>query len=117
MKDIQRKEFSRVLKFVESLGCSYKIITDEGEEFGTLEVAPVKTRRPLVYKYGEIANWYRPFVDLNAGIGVVQEIPCGKFTSETVRSGLCSWLTREWGKETYVTSITDTHVELMRTTA
>ena len=117
MKDIQRKEFSRVLKFVESLGCSYKIITDEGEEFGTLEVAPARTRRPLVYKYGEISNWYRPFIDVDVGIGVVQQIPLGKFNAETIRGGLCSWLTREWGKDTYVTAITDTHVELMRTTA
>jgi hypothetical protein len=115
MKDIQRKELTRVLKFVESLGCKYKIITDDGEEFGTLELAPIKLRKPLTYAYGEIANWYRPHVNLTAGVGVVQEIPFGKFSPETVRGGLCSWLTKEWGKETYITAITDTHVELMRT--
>jgi hypothetical protein len=115
MKDIQRKELHRVLAFVESLRCTYKIITDDGEEFGTLVVAPVKTKRPLTYAYGEISNWYRPYIDLNAGVGVVQEIPFGKFPPETIRSGLCSWLTKEWGKDTYITAITDTHVELMRT--
>jgi hypothetical protein len=115
MKDIQRKELTRVLKFVESLGCKYKIITGDGEEFGTLELAPIKLRKPLTYAYGEIANWYKPHVNLAAGVGVVQEIPFGKFEPETVRGGLCSWLTKEWGKDTYVTAITDTHVELMRT--
>lgn len=116
MKDIQRKELTRVLKFVESLGCKYKIITDDGEEFGSLEVAhPKGTRSPLKYAYGEIANWYKPHVNLNAGVGVVQEIPLGKFEAETIRGGLCSWLTKEWGKDTYVTAITDNHVELMRT--
>ena len=115
MKDLQRKELNRVLMFIDSIGCKYKIITDDGEEFGTLEVAPIKKKKPLTYAYGEISNWYRPYVDLTAGVGIVQEIPLGKFEAETIRGGLCSWLSKQWGKDTYITSITDTHVELMRT--
>ena len=115
MKDIQRKEFTRVLKFIESIGCTYKIIADDGEEFGELEVMSSRSRAPLKYAYGEISNWYKPYVNLKAGVGVVQEIPFGKFEPETIRGGLCSWLTKEWGKDTYLTAITDTHVELMRT--
>tara|TARA_R110000822_G_scaffold44823_1_gene120160 strand:+ start:200 stop:559 length:360 start_codon:yes stop_codon:yes gene_type:complete len=115
MKDLQRKELNRVLMFIDSLGCKYKILADDGEEFGTLELAPIRKKKPSIYVHGEIARWYRPHVDLDVGVGVVQEIPLGKFHGETIRGGMCSWLTKVWGKETYVTSITDTHVELMRT--
>ena len=115
MKDLQRKELTRVLMFIDSIGCKYKIITDEGKEFGTLELAPIKKRKTSMYVHGEISRWYRPHVDLDVGVGVVQEIPLGKYPAETIRGGMCAWLTKEWGKDTYVTSITDTHVELMRT--
>ena len=115
MKDLQRKELNRVLMFIDSIGCKYKIITDDSEEFGTLELAPIRKKKPSIYVHGEISRWYRPHVDLDVGVGIVQEVPLGKYPAETIRGGMCSWLTKEWGKETYVTSLTDTHVELMRT--
>ena len=84
MKDIQLKEFQRAVKFIDALGCTYKIITPEGDEFGTLEVKATKDRKraPLRYPYGEISKFYRPQLNLQAEIGEVQEIALGKFTAE-----------------------------------
>jgi hypothetical protein len=117
MKDIQLKEFQRAVKFIDALGCTYKIITPEGEEFGTLEVKPIKDRKraPLRYPYGEISKFYKPQLNLQAEIGEVQEIAIGKFTAEDIRSGVSSMLSREWGVDTYTTNINDSAVEILRT--
>ena len=116
MKEIQMRELQRAVKFIEALGCDFKVITPEGDEFGTLEVkiAKNKTRAPLRSAYGEIAKFYRPQVNLQAEIGDVQEIAAGKFTAEDIRSGVCSMLTKEWGKDSYTTIINEHSVEVLR---
>lgn len=116
MKDIQIKELQRAIKFIDALGCNYKIITPQGEEFGTLETKPAKDRKraPLRYPYGEIAKFYRPQLNLQAEIGDVQEIALGKFTGEEIRRGVCSLLSKEWGVDTYTTNISDSAVEVLR---
>ena len=66
------------------------------------------------YPYGEIAKFYKPQLNLQAEIGDVQDIALGKFTAEDIRSGVCSLLSREWGKDTYTTNLTDASVEILR---
>jgi hypothetical protein len=116
MKDIQLKELQRAIKFIDALGCAFKIITADGQEFGALEVKAVKDRKrgPLRYPYGEIAKFYKPQLNLAAEIGDVQEIAVGKFSPEDIRSGVCSLLSKEWGKDSYTTSMTDVSVEVLR---
>lgn len=120
MKDIQRKEFMRCVKFIEGVGCKFKIITDDGEEFGTLEIkvaveSKARTRSPSRYPYGALSSWYRPQLDYDAAMGTVQEVAAGTFEPEIVRSGICSDLTRAWGRESYVTNIVGNTIEVMRT--
>ena len=119
MKEIQRKEFLRCIKFIEAVDCKFKVITDDGEEFGTLEVKETKarTRSPLKYPYGALSGWYRPQLNYDVPMGVVQEIDAGTFEPEMVRSGVCSDLTRAWGRESYVTNIVGNTVEVMRTSS
>jgi hypothetical protein len=116
MKDIQLKELQRAIKFIDALGCSFKIITPDGEEFGVLEVKATKDRKraPLRYAYGEIAKFYKPQLNLAAEIGDVQEVAIGKFSCEDIRSGVCSVLSKEWGKDTYTTNMTGVSVEVLR---
>lgn len=115
MHDIQRKELARCIKFIEAIGCKFKIITDEGEEFGTLEVRTTASRAPRKHPYGAIANWFRPRLDLTIGIGEVCVVDCGEFEPDVIRSGVCSELTAKWGKDTYTTAIVDNTVEVLRT--
>ena len=118
MKPIQQRELERAIKFIDSLGCAYKIITPEGTaEYGALEVKPVKerTRAPLRYPYGEMSRFYRPQINLSSEIGEVQEIQIGKFSTEDIRAGVCSVLSKEWGNDTYTTSMGDGVVEVLRT--
>lgn len=116
MKPIQQRELERAVKFIDALGCTYKIITPDGAEFGTLEVKPAKerTRAPLRYPYGELARFYKPQLNLNAEVGDVQEIQVGKYLPADIRAGVSSILSKEWGPETYTTSIGDGVVEVLR---
>lgn len=117
MKDIQLKELQRAIKFIDALGCTYKIITPDGAEFGTLEVKPAQDRKraPLRYPFGEISKFYKPQLNLQAEIGDVQEIAIGKYSVDDIRNGVCALLSKEWGKDTYTTSIGEGTVEVLRT--
>lgn len=117
MKDIQKRELLRSIKLIESLGCSFRIITPDGESFGGLEVAEPKKkqRQPRKYPYGSLTKHLQSCVNLNAGIGDVQEIPCNEFDLESLRAVACNILTKAWGKDSYVTVGRENYFELMRT--
>lgn len=117
MKEIQLKELQRVIKYIEAIGCQYKIITPDGEEFGKLDTKPARVRGPRKHAYGELTNFYKPQLDLKAIIGSVQEVSVGQYKPEDIRAGMCALLTREWGKETYTTSFNSKNktIELLRT--
>jgi hypothetical protein len=118
MKDIQMKELQRMIKFISGAGCKFKIITPDGEEFGELEVKPMgsKTRGPLERPYGELINFYKPQIKLDAPVGSVQEISSGEYPPLRIQSGVCSLLHREWGKDNYTTCINNKtkSIEILR---
>jgi hypothetical protein len=116
MKEIQLKELQRAINYMTAIGCTFKVITPDGQEFGTLEVVVNKprSRKPLRYEFGAIAGWYRPQIDLEAPIGSVQTLTCGEFSPEDIRSGVCSLLTKHWGKDSYTTNINVDLIEVLR---
>ncbi len=115
MQDLQVRELQRAVKFMAAIGCSFKVIAPNGEEFGELEVVAARQRAGLRYKRGAIRSHYKAQLSLDAGIGEVQVVDCGEFDLETIRGGISSMLTREWGKGTYTTSSSGTQVHVMRT--
>lgn len=114
MKEIQFRELQRVMKFMDAIGCQYAIITDDGEQYGELEVKQRK-KSAFAFPRGEVKAFYVPQIDLNAEVGSVQEIAFGKYGAERVRGGICIYLTEKWGVDTYTTSINDNCVEILRT--
>lgn len=105
MKEIQLKELMRMIKFIEGTGCQYKIITPDGQEFGGLNTKPQPKRAPLERPYGELISFYKPQINLDAPVGSVQEVSFGEYVPTKIQSGICSYLSREWGKDTYTTFI------------
>ena len=120
MKEIQKRELARAIDLIKALGCTYKVITPDGEVFGDLQGVEARTRKvrsALKHPYGTITAHIKKFIDMNAPIGTVQEIPCAGFDPESVRATLCPTLTRVWGHKTYTTATHTDKVEVMRTAA
>lgn len=118
MKDIQKRELNRALDLIKALGCTYKVITPDGESFGELQVATRSKKRVRAirkYPYGAVVAYSRAKLDMNVAVGVVQEVPCGEFDAESLRSSVCNILTKTWGKDTYTTAAHHNKVEVMRT--
>jgi len=118
MKDIQKRELLRSIKLIQSLGCSFRIIAPDGESFGELQVVepkPPRIRAERRYPYGSLSKQAREHLNLNADVGVVQEVPCGEFDLEMLRATACNILTKAWGTDSYVTVARGTYFEVMRT--
>ena len=116
MHAIQKRELVRAIDLIKALGCTYKVITPDGEAFGELQVAAPKTvkRAARKHPYGVVVAHVRKHLDMTAQIGVVQVIECGDLDNETVRSSICTVLTAAWGKDTYTTATQPGKVEVMR---
>lgn len=96
-------------------GCKFKVISPWGEQYGDLEVIPPKKRTINPNReYGAIAKHYDQYLNLDAKEGEVTVIPCATFTPQEIRSGICSRLSREWGKQTYQTMIVGNTVQIIR---
>jgi len=120
MKDIQKRELIRAIDLIKALGCTYKIIAPDGQEYGDLKVLVPKTgkagkRAPRKHPYGAVIAHVRQHLDMDAEVGIVQEVACGSLDPETVRSSICAVLTAAWGKDTYTTATQPGTVEVMRT--
>lgn len=118
MKDIQKRELTRAINLIDALGCTYKIITPEGEKFGELAtVEPkVKTKRTgLRYPYGVLKRYVCSEMKMDLAIGEVYEVKCGQFHAETLRASICSHLTKTWGEKTYTTVAHKDRIEILRT--
>lgn len=117
MKDIQKRELTRAIDLIKALGCTYKVITPDGEAFGELEVAEPRSRKvraPLKYPFGAVTTHIKKHLNLDATVGIVQDVPCGEFDPESVRSTLCALLHKTWGVKTYTTCSHPEKVEVMR---
>jgi hypothetical protein len=110
--DLKARELNRAITFIAAVGCKYKIITPDGQEFGELETVKDKTRPH--FDYGTFRKHYKPQLNMDAVIGEIQFIDCGGFEPERIRSGLCAYLTTNWGVGTYVTAIKENIIEILR---
>jgi hypothetical protein len=117
MKELQQKELQKILRFLDAIDCKYKIITDDGQEFGGLSVVEKKIlKRQLKRPYGDLSKFYKPKLNLQVKIGEVQEIDCENYNPVDIRSSICSYLGKVWGKGTYTTCTKKNIVEVMKTT-
>lgn len=112
MEQVFRKLLDNSVKHLQALEgrghITFKIITTEGgEEFGNLEVKPIKqkkNKRPSLYPHGEITNYALPVL-LSVKPDQVVSIPIGKYDPEVLRSTACSWASKTWGKGTYSSTV------------
>lgn len=117
MLDIQKKQLDNLLNMLNKAGAQYKIILDDGTEYGALEVQvkkEMKRRSPLLPK-GTLSNHYVPYVE-NLQAGEVVAIPSNGYDIEAIRSSLASWAHAHWGAQASTTMLNrkTNHLEVLR---
>lgn len=99
--EIKRVVLERAINMLQALKAQYKIILNDGSEFGELEVVK-SNRRPLRYPLGALRDYYSPFIkDMNVGDVVV--VPIGDFDIDSIQGGICSFAGTTWGLKSVVT--------------
>lgn len=98
MLDIQLVAIQKLVVMLQKSGAQYKIILDDGTEYGELEVQVKKTgtRRPSLLPRGTLKAFYTPYV-APLEVGDVVGIPLGSMDAESTRSSLSSWIFTNWG--------------------
>lgn len=106
---------SRAVKMLDASGAKYRIVTPDGEEIGDLYAAPINKRKLLRddRPYGALAAHMRPYL-ANVKPGEVVRIPYSGFDREHLRGAVAAHLSNTWGAGTYVTTLTDMNVEVLR---
>lgn len=117
LPQVVKKTIEQAVRLLEATGSQYKVIAIDGSEYGKLEVVTPKKRNINPHrKYGAIREYYDKFVNYDADVGEVFEIPLTKdFTAEEIRSGVCAKLSTRWGTGTYTTALSGDKVQILRT--
>lgn len=116
MLDIQKKQVEKWATMLDAWGVKFKIILDDGAEFGGLEVIKEKShKRHLKYPWGLMAAYVKPFVE-NMAVGDVVAIPFGDYDRKSVQGAASAACHAMWGKGAHnvMTNNKTNCVELMR---
>ena len=99
--DVKTIALQHAIKTLNSVGAKYKIIAEDGSEYGTL-VLGKQPKRQLEFPMGQVREYYLPFIkDMKAG--QVAKIPAGVFGLERIQGGVGAYASQTWGKKSVVT--------------
>ena len=101
--DIKTEAINKALRLLDAAKTKYKVITEDGQEFGELEVAKkpkYKLRRNVFVKTG----YMEKIKTMDVGDVVVLTPPEGS-TCEQMRSAVCGTLNRVYGAGACMTTI------------
>lgn len=107
---------SRAVALLNAAKVQYKIITDDGAEYGSLKVViPKMGKRVYTRPRGEMRDYYLPHVQ-HLQSGGSAKIPFGQYEPEDIRGPLTAWCTAHWGNGSYITSVNRAEqcVEILR---
>ncbi len=118
MSDVKTIALNRAITFLKAANCKYAIIPESGEPIidGVEIVMPTvrRKRSPSVYKYGELAKYYKSIINLDVAPGVIQELPYGSFDRKVLCGSVSAWLSTYWGKESYISNKKESVLEILR---
>jgi hypothetical protein len=117
MLDIQKKALFSLVAMLQKSGAQFKIILDDGTEYGELEVQVKKicTRKPSLLPRGTLTTFFTPYVSA-LEVGDVSAIPLSGLDGESLRSSLSSWIHAHWGASggTTILNKTTNSLEVLR---
>jgi hypothetical protein len=118
MSDVRIIALNRAISLLKAAGCKYAIVPMEGEPIvDGVEIAvpkPPRKRSDSVYKFGELAKYYKEHLSLDVAPGVVQELPLSGYEFNVLRGSISAWLTTHWGKKSYITNLNGDTIEVLR---
>lgn len=91
----------RITRQLENLGCQFKVITEDGVEFGTLQVADKPKQTRVFNRYIKETNYKDLLKDIKVGESVF--VPAGTAPLDGVQSVCASFMVQTFGKGTYMT--------------
>jgi hypothetical protein len=94
----------KAIALLDAAKAQYKIIIEDGTEFGELEVSAKKPKKERLYPYGALTAHFAPYIK-DLPIGGKAQIPVGDFDLKSIRTALTGYCSKEWGNETYLSSI------------
>jgi len=114
MHKLQEKGIEKVIEFLKSINCQYKVIDTDGKVFTNITENPfVKKRAEPAYPVGAMTSHIRKHAD-NIKIGDVIKIPVGEFDVPRLSSVASSYFSQKFGNGSCTTHRTNDGVEVLR---
>ena len=112
---VKQEAVARAVKLLGAAGARFKIICDDGAEYGELTVCADETRPKRRAKH--FSSYYKPYLDKLEPGGIVS-IPYAPFRDEVsvLSSSISAWGIIAWGKGNCITARNDAEgtIEVMR---
>jgi hypothetical protein len=113
--EVVTKGIQQAIRVLIATKTDFKAILSNGEEYGNLEIVGKKKRTANPNRvFGDLVRHYDQYIDYDAVVGDVFEIPKGPFESDEIRRGVCSKLSKTWGNGTYTTAVLEDCVQVLR---
>jgi hypothetical protein len=113
--DIKTEAIKKAIRMLDAVKAQYKIISEDGQEFGKLEVAAAKPKRSLRHRFFAQTGYLEKITNMAVG-DVVFLSPPTDATCEQMRSAVCGSLNRKYGGGSCMTTInkSQNQIEVLR---
>jgi hypothetical protein len=112
--EIVKRTIAQAIKLLDASGCKYKVIDQDGNEYGVLTVSePKKASKSYKHPPGTMHRFYYPLIkDMQPGDVVV--IKNFDFEPRALQGAVTAWASEHWGKGSYKTCMVGPDVEILR---
>lgn len=112
MHHLQQKGLEKLIEFLQSIKCEYKIIDSDGKVFTNMTEKKTKKNKPH-YPTGALTSHIKKYAE-NIKIGDVISIPVGEYDTDRLASVASSYFSHKLGKGSCTTHRTKDGVEILR---
>lgn len=119
MKEVQKQAAHKAIALLKVTGARYKVIFEDGTEYGDLEVVVKKKRtRVMRIPHGTMAAGYKSIIDA-AQVGDVVSFPFAdtdklQVPRKSFRSAASAYASTTWGNGSYTSTCTNDAFEILR---
>ena len=114
MPEIVKRTIAQAIKLLDASGAKYKIIDQDGNQYGLLIVTePKKASKSYKHPPGTMHRFYYPLIkDMKVGDVVV--IKNFDFEPRALQGAITAWASEHWGRGSYKTCMVGPDVEILR---